>query len=270
MSIYFEAVVSRFIENLKEFEVMSSEDQGENEAAILTDGSLKAKIVYSPDVRRFFLFKGDADCADDDFVQMQSYFFEPTGDKDADLREAGSVANEFTDTFGGTSAAVPIVPDSSRKASRKDRENDETSAVYFANRIPSVLPECREPLLQHKEYFEMLLPNKFCDEVVNAAVAKLLSDKSQKKKTEEFFAFLDKMYVSGDLDVKSIITMTILNNITGEERMAYVEGLLSDDLKKSWRAARRFIGKEVKPEKETTYQQLSKHYRSQLMDNNSR
>lgn len=268
MSIYFETTVAKFTENLEKFSVVSSEEKDGSESAILTDGEINAKIVYAPDVKRFYLFKGEPDGGADDFEEVQSYFFELTGDQASDLREAASVANEFSENFGGGAPVVVNVPASSRTVSKKERENDETSAVYFANRIPSVLPECREPLLQHKEHYEMLLPNKFCDEVVNAAVAKLLSDKKQKQKTEEFFAFLEKMYYSGDLDVKGIITMTILNNITGDERIEYVESLLSADMNKAWRAARRYIGKEVKPEKESTYQQMSKKYRAQIENYN--
>ncbi len=266
MSIFFDAAVCRFIENMTGFEAFSSDNSGNQETVILSNGQANAKIVYSPDSKRFFLFKGDAGCSDDDYSQLQSYYFEPTGDNASDIREACSVANEFAETFGGP-APLNIVPDSSRKLSKKERDSDDTSAVYFVNRIPGVLPECREPLLMHKEYFDMLLPNKFCDEVVNSAVARLLSDKSRKSQAEAFFAFLNKMYDSGDLDVKSIITMTILNSITGEERMEYVESLLSDTLKKSWKSARKFIGKEVKPEKESKYKQMSEQYRSQLMQN---
>lgn len=267
MSIYFETVVTKFTENLENFRSVSSDEKNGNESTILTDGKSSAKIVFAPDVKRFYLFKGEADCGEDDFSEVQSYFFELSGDKASDLREAVSVANEFSENFGSGAPIVVSIPSSSRIASKKERESDETSAVYFANRIPSVLPECREPLLQHKEHYEMLLPNKFCDEVVNAAVAKLLSDKKQKAKTEEFFTFLEKMYNSGDMDVKSIITMTILNNITGDERIEYVEGFLSADMNKAWKAARRYIGKEVKPEKESAYQQMSKKYREQLESN---
>lgn len=266
MSVFFDAVISRFLENNKGFAVASTETKGSQEIAVITDGKANAKIVYSPDVNRFFLFRGEANCADGDYTELQSYFFEPTGDNASDTREAGSVANEFSETFGGP-APMNVIPDASRKASKKDRESDESSAVFFVNRIPGILPECREPLLMHKEYFEILLPNKFCDEVVVSAVARLLSDKTRKPQAEQFFAFLNKMYDSGDMDVKSIITMTILNSITGQERIEYVETLLSDNLKKSWKSARKFIGKEVKPEKESAYKQMSDKYRAQLMQN---
>ena len=266
MSIFFDSAISRFIENNKDFAVASAETKGNQEIAVLTDGKINAKIVYSPDSKRFFLFKGDFNCSDGDYTELQSYFFDPMGDNASDTREAVSVANEFSETIGGP-APVSIIPEASRKLSKKERDSDESSAVYFVNRIPGVLPECREPLLMHKEYFEMLLPNKFCEEVVVSAVARLLSDKSRKSQAEQFFAFLNKMYDSGDMDVKSIITMTILNSITGQERIEYVETLLSDGLKKSWKSARKFIGKEVKPEKESKYKQMSDKYREQLMQN---
>ena len=263
MSMYFDAAVTRLTENLEKFRKVSSSAENGAESAIFTDGKVNLKMVYAPDLKRFYLFRGEAGCADDAFEQIQSYYYETTEDKAADLREAMSVANEFSESFASPSAAVPV---SSRAAERKDKESDETSAVFFVNRIPGVLPECREPLLQHKAHYEMLLPNKFCSEVVNAAVARLLGDKTQKQKTEEFFAFLEKMYFSGDMDVKSIITMTILNSISGKERIAYAEELLSSDMNRAWRAARRFIGKTVKPEKETTYQQMSRKYRDQIQN----
>lgn len=264
MSKYFEAAVVRFTENCPDFHLITSQESDGSESAILANDSLRVKMVYSPSLKRFYLFQGEPDGGDDDFEEVQSYFFELSGDHAIDMKEAVSVGNEFSDSYSAHPAMEVNVPTASRVTARKDRENDETSAVYFVNRIPAVLPECREPLLQHKEHYEMLLPNKFCEEVVNAAVAKMLADKTQKGKAEEFFTFLEKMYGMGDLDVKSIITMTILNAITGEERIAYVEGLLSSDMNKAWRASRRYIGKNVRPEKESTYQQMSKKYRAQL------
>lgn len=265
MSIYFDTAKSRFMENLGSFNLVSEEQKGSTEVAVFTDGKMNAKMLYSPDASKFYLFKGELGCADDEYIELQAYFFEPGDDSDADIREAVSVANEFSDTLGGNLSA-PNVPTASRKMSKKERENDEASAIYFVNRIPNVLPECREPLLQHKEHYEMLLPNQFCDEVVTVAVAKMLGSKKEKKKTEEFFTFIDKMYSLGGLDVKSIITMTILNSVTGEQRIAQVEEYLSPELAKAWRMARRYIGKEVKPEKESKYQQMSKAYRSGLQN----
>ena len=146
MSMYFDAAVTRLTENLEKFRKVSSSAENGAESAIFTDGKVNLKMVYAPDLKRFYLFRGEAGCADDAFEQIQSYYYETTEDKAADLREAMSVANEFSESFASPSAAVPV---SSRAAERKDKESDETSAVFFVNRIPGVLPECREPLLQH-------------------------------------------------------------------------------------------------------------------------
>ncbi len=263
MSIYFDTAKSRFMENISTFRLVSEEQKGSSEIALFTNDKMNAKLLYAPDAKRFYLFKCELGCGEDEYVELQSYFFETSGDEQADIREAISVANEFSETLGGNLSA-PSVPTASRKMSKKERDTDEASAIYFVNRIPNVLPECREPLLQHKEHYEMLLPNKFCEEVVTVAVDKMLSTKSEKNKAQEFFAFIDKMYSLGGMDVKSIITMTILNSITGEKRIEQVEGYISSELSKAWRMARRYIGKEVKPEKESKYQQMSREYRSQL------
>lgn len=265
MSIYFDTAKSRFMENLSTFTLVSSQEHGSSETAVFTNGKMNAKLLYAPDAKRFYLFKGEPGCLDDEYVELQSYFFETSDDSNADLREAASVANEFSETLAGNLSA-PSVPAASRKMGKKERETDEASAIYFVNRIPNLLPECREPLLQHKEHYEMLLPNQFCAEVVTAAVDKMLGEKKSKNKAQEFFAFIDKMYALGSLDVKSIITMTILNSITGEQRIAQIEEYISPELAKAWRMARRYIGKEVKPEKESKYQQMSKAYRSDLQN----
>ena len=57
MSLYFDSAIARFLENNKGFAVASAETKGMQETAILTDGQVNAKIVYSPDVNRFLGFR---------------------------------------------------------------------------------------------------------------------------------------------------------------------------------------------------------------------
>ncbi len=260
MSIYFNAAKNRLLENLQGFNEISSEEVDGQESAVFSNENVTVKLIYSPETSRFHLLKR---IEEGEYNELQSYYFAPSDDESADLKDAASVANEFCDTLL-SNRTRSAVPSASRKEVKKERENDEASAIYFVNRIPTVLPECREPLIRHKEYYEMLLPNKFCDETVTAAVSKMLDDKTRNKDAQAFFDFLDKMYLDGGMDVKSIITMTILNNITGEARIARVEDMLSDDLAKAWKAARGYIGKEVKPAKESRYQKFSKNYRDRL------
>ena len=113
MSEFFNAAISKFIENNRGFAVASAETKNDQEIAVLTNGSTNAKIVYSPDIKRFLLFRGDANCSDNNYTELQSYLFEPTGDAAADVREANSVANEFSETFSGP-APMNMIPEASR------------------------------------------------------------------------------------------------------------------------------------------------------------
>ena len=111
MSVFFDAAISRFMENNKGFAVASAETNGTQETCILTNGSQNAKIVYSPDIKRFILLRGDANCSENDYTELQSYLYEPTGEDAADVREAYSVANEFSETFDQAKAVASLWAD---------------------------------------------------------------------------------------------------------------------------------------------------------------
>ena len=57
------------------------------------------------------------------------------------------------------------------------------------------------------------------------------------------------MYQSGDMDVRSIITMVLLNGFQDETALMRVEEKFSEDLAKSYKYGRKLKGKKVKPEK---------------------
>jgi hypothetical protein len=56
------------------------------------------------------------------------------------------------------------------------------------------------------------------------------------------------MYVAGDMNVRSIITIVILNGIE-DRALENMKPLFSDDLKKGYTAAAKLKGKKIKPEK---------------------
>ena len=62
------------------------------------------------------------------------------------------------------------------------------------------------------------------------------------------------------MDCRSIITIVILNGIEGEKNEELMDEALDDMLKKAWKFARRYRGKEVKPEKpkkKSKFQQMA-------------
>ena len=65
---------------------------------------------------------------------------------------------------------------------------------------------------------------------------------------EKLGNLLSTQYANGDADTRSIITIVILNSIP-EDKCGVVNEYLSEELQKAWKAASKFRGKTVKPEK---------------------
>ena len=65
---------------------------------------------------------------------------------------------------------------------------------------------------------------------------------------EKLATLLSTQYGNGDADTRSIITIVILNSLP-EGSYEGLNEYLSDELKTAWKAALKFKGKTVKPEK---------------------
>jgi hypothetical protein len=64
---------------------------------------------------------------------------------------------------------------------------------------------------------------------------------------------VESAYKSGDLDVRAVITIIILNSIETEKAENSLRNNINDDLKKAWDAAKKVKNKKVKPEKIKRY-----------------
>lgn len=260
MKLFFESVKTKLLDNLSEqgYALLSEGSNDESIFALLQSEKDALKIEYLYENRLFVLSRGEADCAEGDFTRVQSYLF----DKDAGdgLRETISVVNEFTDTLTSKQARSYAA-----QKKKKDKDSDESSAIFFVNRIPTVLPECREPLLRHKEHYEQLLPRHFCSEVVTKAVADMLRNR-EKAKTRAFFEMVSTLYTQGDLDTQSIIMQVIMPVVSDPEDEKFIIECVPADFKKSWQAAKRWFGKEVKPEKASIFAKASQYQTDTLRD----
>ena len=254
MKQYFESVRNKMLETLaeKNYELKSENHSSKALSAIMDNGTDSLRLEYVFASKQFVLSRGEAGCAADDYTQTQSYLFDPeAGDE---MRHTSSVANEFLDTL---QSRKPVNYAASQKR-KKDKDSDESSAAFFVNRIPTVLPECREPLLRHKAHYETLLPRHFCEEVVTVALRDAF-DKGEKAKQRAFFELVNSLYAVGDLDAKAIIMQVIMPVVSSEQEVSFVESIVSSDFKKAWAAAKRYHGKEVKPEKVSAYAKMAKY-----------
>lgn len=252
MNENFTAVVNKILESLacEGYELKSHGTTGSGDLyAVLANEENAVRIECGQKDGLFTLKTGAPDDKASDFVKVQSYLYSLEEGADQ-RREQQSVANEFLDTLqskSGKAAAAAAKRQQQKK--KRDGNDDESSATFFVNRIPGIMPECREPLLRHKAHYGQLLPRWFCEEVVTKAMHDMLRKGNEKAKCRSFFELLSNMHAQGDLDTKAIIVQVLLGSITNERDVEYVESLISADLKKAWSAGKRWVGRNVKPEK---------------------
>ena len=120
-----------------------------------------------------------------------------------------------------------------KKTSGKEEEN--VGVIFFMNRLASIFPNIKEKIMIEKENNQNFRVVKFLNDEILPEIHKLFSNKKDNK-IEKFFKLLENMYKNGDLDVRCIISMGILNNIDDEE-MKNINKYLSEDFKKVMKAS---------------------------------
>lgn len=255
MATVFEAMKNKFDSEVesKGFVYQEGDIVGAKPWALYRSENEAIMIGYSKSNKRFYLYRGAADAEKNDLERVQEYYF---SEEDGDgAQDSPSVALDFADTL-----TAPVKASKERIAQitkpQKGESDDSIDAVFFVNRVPSALPECRTPLLQHKEYYDRVLPVKFCEETVLEAFKADLK-KRDMSRVRPFCELLSTSYDKGDMDTKSIVVHVLLNGITDEGQQKIVEENISDTLKKAWSNGKKFIGKEVKPEKISAMKKLA-------------
>ena len=135
------------------------------------------------------------------------------------------------------------------RAKSNDQDDNTVDSLIFANRMASIFPEIKEDVRIEKECYSQFRGAMFTKEKVLPLINDLLSSGKNKNKAQKLFKVISELYENGNLDVRSIITMVILNGIKGEKEINLAEQMVSDKLKKAWQAASKYKGKKVKPEK---------------------
>ncbi len=253
MKEFFDVVKNKLLDELKGqgFTLQSESTGGNHMIAVIANEEERLNLEY--DKKLFSLYRGPADGAESSMLKVQTYLFDSeAGDG---VREATGVANEFIETLGRKAGTGIKQTQPQQRKRNKDKNSEENDVIFFINRLITSLPECRTPLQQHKAHYEQLLPRRFCEEVVTAAQRDMMRE-GNRARIAEYFQLLETMYTKGDLDVRAII-MQILLAAVSEKDYPVVESYFSDDNRKAWIAARKFYGKNVRPEAKSTMQKFA-------------
>lgn len=218
---------------------------GDNElVSLFTSDSNAYSVVYFMDKQHMVM----RHCAmtdegpDNDWKVLATWMFDPETDTQ---KEADSIANDFVDNCSSSSAVKRIK--TTKKKRKKDSDEGNADPLFMAKRFVSFFPELKEEIKNEEDCY---YPFRGVTFTKASIVPKLQSytAKANKKNLEKLASLLSSLYDNGDFDTRSIVTIVILNNIPEDKREALNE-LLSEDLQKAAKAALKFKGKKVKPEK---------------------
>lgn len=230
---YFNAICDTISQNekIKKFSVKSKKEN----YLLLSNSLVSYEIKFDADSKQLSLCLCENDCSK---IISTWLLDENFSQKDVNL-----VADDFITSMVGKEKTII------RQTKRKSSENENNiTGLFFANRMATFFPELKEAIQEEKENYEEFRSATFAKEFISPRVNNFIKTEKNTSKIGKFGKTLGELYQNSGLDVKSIITMVILNGVKKEDEDK-LNTCLSEELKKAWAAAKKYRNKKVKPEK---------------------
>lgn len=221
---------------------VASEDSNEL-VALFTSQNLAYSVVYYKDKQQMVLrsCQMTEEGPDNEWKTLATWLYD---DETATQKDAESIANDFVE---GVTGAVAIRRAKQVKQKKKKSDDGNADPKFLAKRFVAFFPELKEEIISEEDCYFPYRGATFAKEKIAPKVAEYIK-KASKPEIEKFAGLFNLQYANGDVDTRSIITIVILNSLTDEEFNTIFE-CFDDDLKKAAKAARKYKGKTVKPEK---------------------
>ncbi|MDR1253741.1 MAG: hypothetical protein LBJ95_01825 [Oscillospiraceae bacterium] len=201
------------------------------------------EVLYDSSEKKFKLSvcSIEEEASSKNWQLISAWLFDPSDDG---IKQTQSIAADFVETIGQSKQNHL----KSGKKRKKDEEGN-VNPLFFVNRLSNIFPELKEEIRREVKLYGDLRGATFTLQNVVPKIVALLGAYSEKERVKKLGTLLDNLYKSGDLDVKGIITIIILNSIETENLENTLRENLGDELKKAWDAAKKLKGKKIKPEK---------------------
>ena len=238
------------------FNKLNVSNTGSDEmVSLYANDAIAYSVIYYADKNRMVLESCGMteDGPDNDWRAIATWMFDPEIN---DKKDANSIANDFVATV---SAPVRQKAQQRQLKKKKRDEDGNVDPVFLYKRLVTVLPDLKDEIFNEEDCYDPFRSATFAKTFVVPKVNELLSSGNRQQITK-LGAVLSAQYKNGDMDCRSIITIVILNGIEGEKNEELMDEALDDMLKKAWKFARRYKGKEVKPEKpkkKSKFQQMA-------------
>lgn len=218
------------------------EDEGP--CAVFTGGDGACAVRYREGKKRFELLSCGLEDGKPDgkWKSLSVWLFDPESDEPA---QAGSIAEDFIETAcGSPQAAAP------RPAKKKRRKEDDGNVdpLFFLNRFAGVFPELKDEIAEEKARYGRVRAVTFTRARLVPKLEALCTAGADRDAVERCGRLLSEMYVSGDMDVRSLVTIVVLNGLSAGA-VEHLKPLFGEELAKGCKAGAKMKGKRVRPEK---------------------
>ncbi len=223
------------------------EKQEEKGSAVIymNEERLSYSVFYNEGTKQFELRSAtlpeDAE-AEVSWRTLSSWLFDPEQD---DLRSAESIGNDFAETIQGPKRVEAL-----QMAKRRHKKEQESAQdpLFFMNRLSNILPSLKEDMIEERSRYGTLRPIAFLETYAMPKIAQLLSS-GDGAAVQKLAELMNELYENGDMDVRSIITMVVLNGLEPDTVNEKLVPFFTEDMQKGYKAGFRMKGKKVKPEK---------------------
>ena len=164
-------------------------------------------------------------------------------EKEGSKADAESILNDFLEVVRGPKRVAVV----QQKRRTKDGERS-VDPLFFVNRLVHIFPELREPLNQEKITYGQVRYFTFIKEHTVPLCRDLAAKYPDSDPMKKLCALLDDMYKNGDLDTRSMVTISLLNELPDEAFQVFLERV-GEGLQKDLKFTRKLKGKKIKPEK---------------------
>ncbi len=246
----FDLVTEKVGEALKAQGYVPAADPNPEEgvqSAVFAGEDVAYGILYRAEKKRFELRK--CDMTDDGpggkWKSVSVWLFDPATDS-AD--QAQSIIGDFIESAAGPKRQKAALARASAKKKRRKDDDSNVDPVFFFNRFVGVFPELKDEMNEERENYGDIRAVTFAREKLLPKLEALCSADGDDGAVGRCCTLLNEMYVSGDLDVRSIITIVILNGLS-EKAISVLKPLFTEEMSKGFNAGCKMKGKKVKPEK---------------------
>ncbi len=235
-----EKVASTLTELGFEFEKKDLEEE-DGQAVEFQCEDIVYSILFRESRKRFELRKCSADDAERKWKSVSMWLFDPENDT---TDEAQGIADDFAESIRGPQKSAALL---TKKKRRKDDDNN-VDPVFFFNRFVGTFPELKDEMAEERTTYGGIRAVSFARKHLLPKVEALCAAGAEKDAIAKCATLLNEMYVSGDVDVRAIITIVVLNGLS-DGAVANIRPLFTPEMEKGYRAGHKMKGKKVKPEK---------------------